>query len=445
MFNRLAVPVAAVLGISALSLPQAKAQIKIILPPIAKTPVYTPVTSTAIPSPLAPTTPSATPLAIPPIVNTATLKVTGPKAKFEPEGNAVYHGASLPDTWSENGLGRQIKQYNDAAGKRISVVTWFASAYEKGSLTSWRQNYSSSLARVQRLGALSLIKFSTQDYAFDSTHKMLDLKDIAAGTWDDYFIEAARTVRDFELPVFISIDHEMNGTWYPYSQAYPGSKTTAADYVAAWKHIVDVFRKQGASNAAFVWAPNVPDVGGIPYTSYYPGDDYVDWVGISFYSGNTMSAMDEIYRQLAPRKPFFITEWATATEKNKFNSLFPGEVEWVEQFFAALETRYPRVKAISWFNWQNGDGDYRLTRVPAQAQAYAKDIAESRYMSSPGDKVTRVNAIETPRLDVVPNEIVKREKPAAPPPPVIIPRIVLPPIEQIMSERIGKETVPVVR
>ncbi|RYG55501.1 hypothetical protein EON80_30575, partial [bacterium] len=299
MFTRFAVSLAVVLGVSGLPLPQAKAQIKIVLPPISKAPVYTPAGSTFAPSALPSPTTSNTALVIPPIVNTATLKVTGPKAKFEPEGDTVYHGASLPDTWSEDGLRRQIAQYNGAAGKRISVVTWFASTYENGRMTSWRQNYSYSLERVKRLGALSLIKFSTQDYAWDNTHKMFDLKDIASGTWDDYFVEAAHTIGDFKLPVFISIDHEMNGTWYPYSQAYPGSKTTAADYIAAWKRIVSIFRKEGASNAAFVWSPNVPDVGSIPYTSYYPGDEFVDWVGISFYSGNTMSAMDEIYRQLA--------------------------------------------------------------------------------------------------------------------------------------------------
>ncbi len=451
MFTRFVVSLAVVLGVSSLLLPPAKAQIKIVLPPITKAPIYTPPGSMALPTPGSKAVPTpggssssaSTPLIIPPIVNTATLKVTGPKAKFEPEGNGVYHGASLPETWSENGLARQIKQYNDAAGKRISVVTWFASAYEQGRITSWRQNYSFSLERVKRLGALSLIKFSTQDYAYDSTHKMFGLKEIAAGTWDDYFVEAAQTIHDFNLPVFISIDHEMNGNWYPYAQAYPGSTTTAADYVAAWKHIVSIFRAQGANNAAFVWSPNVPDIGGIPYASYYPGDDYVDWVGISFYSGNSMSAMDEIYRQLAPRKPFFITEWATSTEQDKYNSLFPGDVQWVQQFFAALETRYPRVKAISWFNWQNAQGDHRLTRVAGQAQAYAQDIAETRYLSSPGAQFDRANAVETPRLDVVPTEIIRREKPVAPPPPVVVPRTVLPSVEQVMAERIGNESVPI--
>jgi len=453
-FSRVVVPfvvgsVCALWGAS-----NAQAQIKIVLPPIPKVPTYAPFSSSPSVPPLpatgfSQTPPSASqfsaPLVIPPIQSTANLKITGPRAKFEPAGNAVYHGASLPDTWSEDGLRNQIAQYNAAAGKKISVVTWFASAYENGRITSWRQNYGASLDRVKRLGALSLIKFSTQDYAYASTHKMADLKAIAGGSWDDYFIEAAHTVRDFRSPVFISIDHEMNGSWYPYSQSYAGSTSTAADYVAAWRHIVSIFHSQGALNAAFVWSPNVPDVGGVTYQSYYPGDSYVDWVGISFYSGNSMSAMDDIYRQLAPRKPFFITEWATAPEKNRYNPLFPGEVAWVEQFFAALETRYPRVKAISWFNWQNGDGDYRLTRVPEQARTYAKDISSSRYLSSPGSQFVYSNAIETPRLDVVPREIIFREKAATTPPVPSVPRLQGVRVESVKSERVGVERVRVSR
>ena len=419
-----------------------QAQLRIVLPPIPKMPVYTPFSSapsyaSASKAPVFGSNTSSTDdFDVPPIQTTASLKITAPRAKFEPDGNAVYHGASLPDTWSEDGLRRQIAQYNGAAGKRISVVTWFASAYENGRMTSWRQNYASSLARVQRLKALSLIKFSTQDYAFNSTRKMADLKAIAGGQWDDYFIEAAHTVKDFGSPVFISIDHEMNGTWYPYSQAYPGSSTTAADYVAAWRRIVTLFRQSGANNAAFVWSPNVPDVGGVSYASYYPGDSFVDWVGVSFYSGNSMSAMDDIYRQLAPRKPFFITEWATSPTKSQYNTFFPGDVEWVRQFFAALETRYPRVKAISWFNWQNGDGDYRLTRVAGQAQAYAQDIAAPRYLSSPGDKFVQSNAVEAPRLDVVPREVVFREKTAPAAPPVRGARTEQVRVEGVRTERV---------
>ena len=361
-------------------------------------------------------------------------------AKFEPAGDAVYHGASLPDAWSENGLRRQIADYNAAAGKKISVVTWFASAYEQGRMTSWRGSYAPNLARVKRLGAVSLIKFSTQDYAFSQTHKMADLKAIARGTWDEYFKAAALAVKDFNSPVFISIDHEMNGNWYPYSQAYPGAQTTAADYVAAWQRIVTIFRQTGADNVAWVWSPNVPDVGGVTYSNYYPGDDYVDWVGVSFYSGNDPTAMDEIYQKYSEKKPFFITEWATAPQKNQYNSKFPGEVKWVEEFFQTLNTRYPRVKAISWFNWNQGDGDYRLQRVPEQARAYAEDVAAPRYLDSAGTLVGDLSLPAMPRLDVPAPEVILHDALVISNP---VPQAA--PVKRTLLDRVRIQVVPVER
>ena len=92
---------------------------------------------------------------------------------------------------------------------------------------------------------------------------------------------------------------------------------------------------------AWVWSPNVPDVGGVGYQSYYPGDNYVDWIGVSLYSGNDPTAMDDIYQKYAAKKPFFITEWATSPSKNQYNPGFPGEVAWVKEFFEALNARYP--------------------------------------------------------------------------------------------------------
>lgn len=365
---------------------------------------------------------------------------TAPRAKYEPAGDAVYHGASLPDAWSENGLRKQIADYNTAAGKKISVVTWFASAYEKGRMTSWRGSYSPNLARVKRLGAVSLIKFSTQDYVFDQTHKMADLKSIGRGTWDDYFKQAALAVKDFGGPVFISVDHEMNGNWYPYSQAYPGSQTTAADYVAAWRRIVDVFRQNGANNVAWVWSPNVPDVGGISYAAYYPGDNYVDWVGVSFYSGNDATAMDGIYKEYAAKKPFFITEWATAPEKNRYNAGFPGEVKWVKDFFQTLNQRYPRVKAISWFNWNQGDGDYRLQRVPEQARAYAQDVAAPRYLDSAGGLVSDMSQPAIPRIDRPAPEVILRDVPVVSNP---VPQKA--PIKRTLLDRVRIQAVPTER
>ena len=358
--------------------------------------------------------------------------ITVPRAKYEPAGDGVFHGASLPDTWNEGGLKKQLAQYQSLAGKRLSVVTWFASAYENGRLTLWRQNYAPVLQRVQRAGALSLVKFSTQDAAYEANHQIAETDHIARGVYDAYFEEFADTIKAFNGPIFISIDHEMNGNWYPYSQDYAKTDATSAQFVAAWRHIVDIFRARGASNVAWVWAPNVPDVGKVPATAYYPGDSYVDWVGVSFYSGNPLSNLRQIYATYAARKPIFVTEWATAPEKSRYYQGYPGDEKWVANFFQSLETNYPRVKAISWFNWDKSgdDGNYTLNRVPAQAQVYSQDIRKARYIDTV-PQVEKANAgPQRPPLQIVPEEIVLKAAPV-----VENPKATRPPVQDVPVEK----------
>jgi hypothetical protein len=326
------------------------------------------------------------------------------------------------------------------AGKKLSIVTWFASLYQNGRMSSWHSDYLMPLRRVQRAGAISLIKFSVQDYAYDRTHKMASTKQIAEGVYDAYFEEAADAVREFGGPVFISINHEMNGTWYPYSEAYPGSNVTAADYVASWRRNVDIFRRRGADKVAWVWSPNVPDVGGVPFTKYYPGDDYVDWVGCSFYSGNPMSNLNTIYKIYADRKPIFITEWATGEDKNKYYQGFPGDAQWIDMFFKTIEANFPRVKAISWFQWdkhQYGESDYTLQRIPAQSAVYQRDIQNPRYAATPGG-VTTVGVAQQVPLQTVPREIVLHEVA-----PVVRPTVARPPVESVPVSRPRLRIVPI--
>lgn len=353
---------------------------------------------------------------------------------LEPPDGRAYHGASLPDTWSESGLQAQLQAYEKIAGRKISVVTWFASCYQNGRLTSWNSEYLPVLRRVQRAGALSLIKFSVQDDNWRGNGKMADLRDIAGGKYDAYFNSAADACRDFGAPLWISFCHEMNGNWYPYSQDYGPDAPRASDYIAAFRHVVTLFRARGAANVAWMWSPNVPDVGTMSARYYYPGDSYVDWVGASFYSGNPLANLNSFYGQWAARKPIFLSEWATGVEKNRYFIGFPGEEKWVSEVFAALQSRFPRVKGVSWFQWNKHDGNYLLQRVPEQREVYEQAVSAPRWIDSvpapsqsapalerPAPEVvlretaptgTPVSSSgrETPRRETVANERVKRER-----------------------------------
>ena len=348
----------------------------------------------------------------------SSLSFAQPRAKYEPENGRVLHGAGLPNYWNDAELRAQYDSFQKYSGKRTAVVTWFSSLYENGRMTSWRQNYAMNLERVRKLQSVSLIKFSVQDYAYSRTKKIASLKDISRGVYDAYFQEFADTIKDFKDPVFISINHEMNGTWYPYSQEYSGSGVTSADFIASWRHIVDIFRARGANNVAWVWSPNVPDVGAAPASKYYPGDEYTDWVGVSFYSGNTADALDPIYKMYASRKPIFITEWATAQEKSRYYTNYPGDAKWVSQFFHSLNTKYPRVKAISWFQYDKEDGNYLLQRVSDQQQEYSVEARDARYTDDVSGLISKnAGSVERVPTRVIPNEVILQEKPARSNPP----------------------------
>jgi hypothetical protein len=185
----------------------------------------------------------------------------------------------------------------------------------------------------------------------------------------------------------------------------------------------------------------VPDVGPVSFQKYYPGDDYVDWVGVSFYSGNPMSNLKQIYATYAAKKPIFVTEWATSPQKNQFYQGFPGEAKWVGDFFTALEKSYPRVKAISWFQWEKDDGNHLLQRVPEQAQVYSAEIKNPRYLeTADGLSTSTSNAVEVAPLQVVPQEVVLRDAPK-----VEAPRPQAPPRQRLKLQVVPAEKVAVER
>ena len=156
-------------------------------------------------------------------------------AKYEPGGDGVYHGASLVNTGTVANMQRKSAQFQQASGKKLAIVTWFASAFENGSLTSWSNKYAPQLNAVKQIGAISMIKFSVQDPNYNANKVMAPLQHITTGVYDAYFQEMGDTLRNYGGPVFLSINHEMNGTWYPHSQAFPGSGVTAADWVASYR------------------------------------------------------------------------------------------------------------------------------------------------------------------------------------------------------------------
>jgi hypothetical protein len=217
-----------------------------------------------------------------------------------------------------------------------------------------------------------------------------DANSIASGSLDAVVHDRAARVRDFGAPIFVRFAAEMNGSWSPMNASRTGNDPSR--YVAAWRHVVDVFRQTGASNAVFVWCPNAiddPVADWNHWTAYYPGDGYVDWVGIDGYNwGNPGpwspwsswesfgAIMRGIYDDYAARKPIMIAETSSVESAGDPSA----KASWIADAGEWTKT-HPAVAALVWFDTDK-ERDWRLDSSPQARAAYWR-LANDAYFKTP--------------------------------------------------------------
>jgi hypothetical protein len=166
-------------------------------------------------------------------------------------------------------------------------------------------------------------------------------RQIADGVYDHHLKAYANAVRNFGCVIVLSLGHEMNGWWYPWGSR---TGTTPAEFIAAWRHVHDLFAKQHADNVIWSWDPThqykSPGPGKIatPASEWYPGSQYVDWVGIDGYLGYDVNKhpqnFTEIFgyeladiRRVAPHKLIYVAETGVSpgsAAQKQIGDLFSG-------------------------------------------------------------------------------------------------------------------------
>jgi len=140
----------------------------------------------------------------------------------------------------------------------------------------------------------------------------------------------------------------------PYRYPWGPQNNKPSDFIAAWQHIVNRFKELEVNNVLWVWSPH-PSYG--LYQEFFPGEDFVDWVGVGALNYGTVALwskwwdFDEIfgnyYKWLAMyNKPIMVTE---------FGSLSVGgnRHEWYAEALDSIPEKYPRLKAVLFFNNNN--------------------------------------------------------------------------------------------
>jgi hypothetical protein len=252
-----------------------------------------------------------------------------------------------------------------AAGRHPTILEYFQ---------NWDQDFDpADVESSYAQGALPLLTWQPDGGSTEADQPDYSLRRIASGDFDAYVIEFATAVKDQRRPVILRFAHEMNGTWYPWSEATNGNKP--GDYVKAWRHVHDLFSAVGATNVIWLWSPNV--IRGTPdadLSEFYPGNQYVDWMGVDAYGFGEKTAAEVLdptttilYR--ISHKPLLIAETGSAPG--------PQQAGWTADLFRWIN-RNPRTIGFVWFQHskdQGGHYDYRFDVSPTTRTAFQQGLA----------------------------------------------------------------------
>jgi mannan endo-1,4-beta-mannosidase len=188
-----------------------------------------------------------------------------------------------------------------------------------------------SVPAFLRQGMLPLIQL-------DPSHQRVAA--IAAGQYDAYLARIAGELRDDGQQVAVSFGHEMNGSWYSWGE--PG--TTPAEFIAAWRHIHDIFQAAGARKVIWVWTVSQEHPGSI--RTWWPGAAYVSWVGINGYYMTPSERFAQIDGPAIRSVRAFTSDPVVLAEVAVYPN--PQSYAQVTDLFRAASADH--VKAIVWFN-----------------------------------------------------------------------------------------------
>jgi beta-mannanase len=203
------------------------------------------------------------------------------------------------------------------------------------------------------------------------------LASIIDGSHDAYIDAFARSVAKVPDTVTIRLMHEMNGNWYPWGSGVNGNQP--GQFVAAWKHVHDRFARLGVSNVSWMWAPNAVYTGGAALTALFPGDAYVDEVGLSNYNWGNFTHDDFSTRwaafgalfdasiaqlQVMSSRPIWIAEVGSTHQGG-------SQAAWLSASLAEVARR-PEIAGLVYFDHVDAKAgvDWRIDRDPASVRAW---------------------------------------------------------------------------
>jgi len=272
--------------------------------------------------------------------------------------------------------------------KKPAVIHFFQPFYSNNS------NVETSIESIEKLIGAGYVPMITLEDRYVNTipGPQPNLYSITEGHFDFFFTQWAKRIKQLNSIVLVRILHEFNGDWYPWCTIKNDRNPEMV--IKAFHHIRNIFRREGADNAKFIWCPNSMSVPQEPWNfimKAYPGDEYVDIVGLDVYNGSGVGSGNwrsfrkeaiENYFLLTknfPSKPFIICETASRERKRGENGDQQEKEEWILQMTRAVQNDLDKIKLLCWFNEKEY---FMFDSSPASKEAYLNAVIKNVYFKS---------------------------------------------------------------
>ena len=294
-----------------------------------------------------------------------------------PAAGHFYHGCYPGGvTGEEDDLTvRDVQTYEGIVGQKVGWVyfsnNWYADRRFPVKTAKW----------ILAHGAVPYIRLMlrSRNHAIGKPEKSFTLQAIIDGKFDGDLNAWGRAAAAFGSPLIVEYGTEANADWFGWNGRFHGGDTKdgfgdprKADgperFIAAYRHIVDTIRSSGATNITWVFhlvVSQSPEADWNRFENYYPGSDYVQWIGVSCYgpqkptdeedeSASFREKFDPVYPRivrLAPDKPVMIAEFGCTSGCPHVRA-----EDWAGAALKdVLSGRWPHVRGFSWWNerWEN--------------------------------------------------------------------------------------------
>ena len=281
--------------------------------------------------------------------------------KYVPDDGKVLNGIYSPNPGADTG--ENLLSSGPDFKKKFGAFLWYANFTDNTSFAAnaGGADFLNLLKANKQALQIQLMPFKCTYPNNDEDCVPVNVaEDITMGLQDDYLEKFFEGAANWEIPIYLRLAGEMN---LHYGKGWDLDPVL---FKEMWRRVFNIAKATEADNVAFVFAP-ARDYGASEFNkqgiSYYPGDDYVHWVGMSTYNDVKIStdtvanAIKPIYDAF-PNKPFMITEGAANTGRcsNREEPIedYPSTLNWINSLFVAANT-HSRFKAMFWFNENKGD------------------------------------------------------------------------------------------